>query len=341
MLRAFDAHDDPQLPRGKQDWRRDPHVIWYHRSTGIWRSVWIEEVPELHVRSIDWDFDLPTGSVGYVVRLPGALPGGAAIGISLTHEDETLAHIEVVSSGDRVAGRIELPTPRNAQDRERLLWTPEQPVLIDAAVVVRDHGTGDADETLGYLGLRTTAVGRGMFLLNRMPYFIRSVLEQGYWPETHLAAPSPVHLRLEVELIKELGFNALQVHQKVEDPRFHHCANRVGLLVWVETAAAYEYTPDAAGALMSEWLQIVAQYRNHPSVVTWVPVNESWGVQDLADDPAQRSFVRAITEMTRALDPNRPVVSNDGWVGAHRQRPAHRARLHDRRRGAARPVRFA
>src|SRR5699024_884904 len=119
--------------------------------------------------------------------------------------------------------------------------------------------------------------------------------------------------REEIELIKELGFNAARIHQKVEDPRFLFWADRLGLLIWGETANAYAFSPRAAAALTAEWTEIVEQVRPHPSVVTWVPMNESWGVRDLADHAPQKDLTIALTALTRSLDPSRPVVSNDGY----------------------------
>jgi hypothetical protein len=164
-----------------------------------------------------------------------------------------------------------------------------------------------------YLGVRTVGTEGAHFLLNDRPHVIRGVLSQGYWPESHLAAPGPDALRAEAELIRELGFTTVRVHQKFEDPRFLYWADRLGLLVWGETAAAYEFSPRAAELLTGEWMRIVERDRSHPSVVTWVPLNESWGVQDIARSEAQRQFARGLTGLTRALDPSRPVVSNDGW----------------------------
>ena len=142
---------------------------------------------------------------------------------------------------------------------------------------------------------------------------MRSVLNQGYWPESHLAAPSRAALRREVELIKELGFNAARNHQKIEDPRFLYWADRLGLMVWGEVAGAYEFSPRAVHRLMAEWMDAVERDASHPSIVTWVPVNESWGVQEIRTNPAQQAYARSLADVTRALDPTRPVVSNDGW----------------------------
>jgi hypothetical protein len=142
---------------------------------------------------------------------------------------------------------------------------------------------------------------------------VRAVLAQNYWPESHLAAPSPSALRREVELILELGFNAARVHQKAEDPRFLYWADRLGLLVWAETASAYAFNIQAMANLTREWVELVRRDRSHPSLIAWVPFNESWGVQHISHDQRQRSFSLSLTHLTRALDSSRPVVSNDGW----------------------------
>lgn len=133
------------------------------------------------------------------------------------------------------------------------------------------------------------------------------------WTSSHLTAPSLAAYREEAELIKELGFNAARIQQKVEDPRFPFWADRLGLLIWGETANAYAFSPRAAAALTGEWTELVEQVRPHPSVVTWVPMNESWGVRDLADHAPQKDLTIALTALPRSLDPSCPVVSNDGY----------------------------
>ena len=312
VVRARDDVIDPEVPRGKQDWQREPHVIWYHRSTGIWRSVWLESVATQHVQTIEWTTDYTAASVSVVILLALAPAASTAVDIELSVPGEILARLTVAPQSVRTSITIELAALRNAQSREEYLWSPENPTLIDAAIVVREGGH-IVDEVASYLGIRSTTVGAGSFRLNGVPYFVRSVLEQGWWDESHLTAPTPAHYRAEVEAILSLGFNAARIHQKTEDPRMLYWADRLGLLVWGESAAAYTYSSRAARLLISEWQEIVEQYRNHPSIVTWVPINESWGVQDAAVSPAQRDFIQAIASLTRALDPSRPVVSNDGW----------------------------
>jgi beta-galactosidase/beta-glucuronidase len=309
------AHDDPtdlRLSRGKQDWELQPHVVWYRRSTGIWRSVWTEEVAAQHVTGLAWSFDLAAARVVAEIELSASPANDTVAAVELRLGDVVLGSGTAVAAGRRVATAIDVPALRNGQARDQLLWSPDNPVLVDAAISI-DVGGQTSDEVTSYLGLRTVAAADGHFLLNGRPYPLRSVLEQGYWPESLYTPPSVDAMRREVELIRELGFNAARVHQKVEDPRLLAWADRLGVLLWAELPSAYEYSANGAAGLMSEWLEAVRQQCNHPSVVTWVPMNESWGIQDVATDPAQQAFARALADATRAVDPTRPVISNDGW----------------------------
>lgn len=313
VIRAADDPGQSEYPRGKQDWLPRPHEIWYERSTGIWRSVWLEEVAATHVTDSAWTFDPVAGRVDFSVTLNGAPRPGSELRVALQLGDERIGAVTIPASHDLLRGSVDLPTLRNTQHREQYLWSPEHPRLIDIDLVLVDSDAQAIDRAATYCGLRSVGVDRGAFLVNDRPFFVRSVLEQGYWPESHLTAPSPDAYRTEVELIRDLGFNVVRIHQKTEDPRFLYWADRLGLLVWGESASPYAFTPRGAARVVAEWTDIVRQYQGHPSIVTWVPVNESWGVQDLAHASAQRSFVAALSALTRSLDPSRPVVSNDGW----------------------------
>jgi beta-galactosidase/beta-glucuronidase len=309
------AHDDPRdvtQPRGKQDWQDEPHDIWYHRTSGIWQPVWCEVVPPVALEHLAWTPDVPGSRVdlGITLREEPAEPVTVAVRLEL--DGQLLADHTVQVSAQRSTTTIAVPALRNGQARQGLLWSPECPRLVDATVRVLT-GTQVVDEVTSYLGLRSAAVGARAFLLNGLPYYVRSVLGQGYWPASHLAAPDAGALRREVELVKELGFNAVRVHQKVEDPRFLYWADRLGVLVWGETANAFAFTPEAVRRLTTEWLDVVHRDVSHPCIVTWVPLNESWGVQDIAVQPAQQAYATALAALTRAVDPSRPVISNDGW----------------------------
>ena len=346
------AEDDPTAldqPRGKQDWREQPHGIWYDRTTGIWQPVWVETVPADHVADVAWLPDVSAGLVHGEVTLSRPPRTPLVLAVRLWLGDELLAEVSSRVLTRVVSLDVVVPALRNGQERARLLWSPESPTLVDVEVVLREAaplddevgGAGPVVDTVAsYLGLRSVSVGGGVFRLNDQPYETRSVLNQGFRPETHLATRGPEELRHEVELTKAMGFNAVRVHQKAEDPRFLFWADRLGLLVWGETASPYEFSTESATLLTREWLDLVRRDRSHPSVVVWVPVNESWGVQDIAMVPAQQQLAQALASLTRALDPTRPVVSNEGWehvdsdiLGIHDYTvdPAHlRARYADR-----------
>jgi hypothetical protein len=142
---------------------------------------------------------------------------------------------------------------------------------------------------------------------------MRLVLDQGYWPDTLMTPPSEEAIIEDIRLIKAAGFNGVRKHQKIEDPRFLYWADRMGLLVWEEMPSAYRFTHEAVERLVREWMEVIDRDSNHPCIVVWVPFNESWGVPDLPDNEAHRSFVQSLYHLTRTLDPTRPVIGNDGW----------------------------
>lgn len=312
VVRAEDQPQDVTQPRGKQDWQLEPHAFWYHRTTGIWQPVWLERVPEMRMTEVHWMPDLPTASVGMEVRLSRVPDRPLTLRVRLSIDDELLAEHVVGLTDQSLQHTIVVPAARNSLDLSRITWSPQSPVLIDAEITVVDDSE-IVDQVSSYFGFRSAGFADGKFLLNGRPYFLRMVLEQGYWPNSHLAAPDGDSLRKEVELIKELGFNGARIHQKVEDPRFLYWCDRLGLLVWSEMPSAYAFSTVAVERLTREWLDVVRRDRSHPCVVTWVPFNESWGVHHVETSQTQQHYISALYHLTKALDPSRPVVGNDGW----------------------------
>jgi len=312
VVRAEDQPLDLYQPRGKQDWLEQPHAIWYRRTTGIWQPVWAEWVSETHVERVRWTPDISRGRLGVEVKLNRAPRQPLAVQVRLSLRGQVLAEDTYRVIEREVSREIQLPLGQAVMHSDKVLWSPEHPNLIDAEITLLDGGRV-LDEIISYAGMRSVGLDSGRFLLNGGPYYLRMVLEQGYWPETCLAAPSGEAIRREVELIKRLGFNSARIHQKVEDPRFLYWCDRLGLAVWGEMSNAFLYSPEAAARLMQEWAEVVERDYNHPCIVTWVPLNESWGTHDLQGDPRQREFLRALIAITKAWDATRPVIDNDGW----------------------------
>lgn len=313
VVRAEDRADGLEQPRGKQDWQDDPHAIWYHRTSGIWQPVWIEEVPETYIANVQFTPDMNQGAITVEIVLAALPPPGTTCEVALSSKGRPLTRQRLELTHARQKTTIHLREFEHGQARSHLVWSPKAPNLIDAEITLRSEGEDITDVCRSYFGMRSCGVQGKRFLLNDQPFFVRSVLSQGFWPQSHAAAPDEDAIRREVELIKELGFNAVRLHQKVEDPRFLHWCDRLGLLVWGEMPSAYEFSNRMVERVTREWMEIIERDRSHACVVTWVPINESWGVTDIARRPEQQAFATALYSLTKALDPTRPVISNDGW----------------------------
>ncbi len=209
--------------------------------------------------------------------------------------------------------RIALSDPGIDDFRNELLWSPEKPTLIEADLKLWAERGDLLDEVWSYTALRTIAVQGNRLVLNGRPYYLRMVLDQGYWPESGLTAPGDEALQRDVQLAKAMGFNGVRKHQKIEDPRFLYWADHLGLLVWEEMPSAYRFTKRSIQRLTREWMDVVRRDYSHPCIVAWVPFNESWGVPNLPDNQPERNWVRALYHLTKTLDPTRPVIGNDGW----------------------------
>lgn len=312
VVRVEDDPSDLAQPRGKQDWELEPHGIWYRRTTGIWQPVWLEAVPETSVSYLAWSADVPSGSVTLSLELTERPPQAVVVAVTLNLDGLELASVTYTQHEPRSQFVIMLPHQSNGQAYQRLLWSPEKPRLVAATVTVTPPGQAP-DVVASYFGMRSVGWSKGHVLLNDRPYYVRAVLEQGFWPDTHYAAPSAEALRDEVRLIKSLGFNAARIHEKAEDPRFLYWADALGLLVWGESASAFEFSPTAIERNSREWAALIRRDISHPSIMLWAPLNESWGVQHIRHKPAQLAYARALFHLTKALDPGRLVISNDGW----------------------------
>jgi beta-galactosidase/beta-glucuronidase len=312
VVRAEDQPQDLHQPRGKQDWQPEPHAIWYDRTSGIWQPVWLEEVPETRVRSLRWTPDVDDRSVRLLARLRTDGSSDLRLRVVLRRGLEILADDTYTVDHTEVRRSIALPNGDLSVGPSSLLWSPEHPNLIDATIMLL-AGEEVLDQVESYTALRSICSSRDRLLLNNRPYYLRLVLAQNFWPESHLAAPDADALRREVQLVKDLGFNGVRLHQKVEDPRFLAWCDRLGVLVWAEMPSAYEFSPTAVQRITQEWLEVLERDASHPCVIAWVPINESWGVPALERSAAQQNFVRGLYHLTKAVDPDRLVIGNDGW----------------------------
>ncbi|MGV3616060.1 MAG: glycoside hydrolase family 2 protein [Fimbriimonas sp.] len=306
VLRVEDSQNGEQ-PRGKQSRTGIAHGIDYICTTGIWQTVWLERVPVMRLADVRIVPHLngPGGEDALEITTYLHAPwGGYEVEIEVRYGDAVLARRR--DACGRSVSHVYLPVPNAPR------WTPDAPELLDVILRLWE-GDGVLDEVRTYTGMRSVGTADGRMVLNGEPIYLRMVLDQGYWPESLLTGPTDEALRRDVELMKAMGFNGARKHQKVEDPRWLYWCDKLGLLVWDEMANAREWSLDAEEAFIAEWERVVRRDANHPCIVAWVPVNESWGVPKLEEHPAQLAFLERLVALTRRLDPTRPVVDNDGW----------------------------
>jgi beta-galactosidase/beta-glucuronidase len=313
VVRVEDDPSDLAKPRGKQDWQLEPHSIWYPRTSGIWQTVWIENVPTSAISRVAFTPNLARWEIGLEAWIDSAGREGLRLGVKLTSHDQVLAADTYQVIAGEVHRGIALSDPGIDDSRNELLWSPESPNLVQVSLSLWGERGEKLDSAQSYVALRSTAVQGDRFLLNSRPYSLRLVLDQGYWPDTGLTAPDDEALVADIRLAKQMGFNGVRKHQKIEEPRYLYWADTIGLAVWEEMPSAYRFTRQSVERLSREWTAVIERDYSHPCIICWVPFNESWGVPNLPENPRERHYVQALYHLTRTLDPTRPVIGNDGW----------------------------
>lgn len=310
-----EVKDDPfdlEMPRGKQYWEEHPRSIFYDRTTGIWQSVWLEAASPLHLEQclITPLFDERSVRFDYILSQATLCTIEAAI--SFEGAEFACVSIKAESKSGSFTVQLDQSALQKWNFCEDLCWTPETPRLFDVQYRVL-QGNGECDCVHTYFGMRKVSIESGVFMLNNRPYYQKLVLDQGYWPDSLMTAPDDDAFVQDIRLIKSMGFNGVRKHQKIEDPRFLYHADHMGLLVWGEIGSAYIYSRTSARQLYCEWQEAILRDYNHPCIIVWTPLNESWGVQEIYQNEMQQAHSQALYHLIRSLDCTRPVISNDGW----------------------------
>jgi beta-galactosidase/beta-glucuronidase len=301
VVRAEDQPTDRYMPRGKQYWEPQSRSIFYTRTSGIWQTVWLEATGDSYLDSVAFD-PRRDGIVRIDARVSRWQPG-LELSATVKSGQDVVATTSGRAGSSRATIALSVPSPRR--------WSPGAPNLYDVVLELR-RGSTVVDRVTSYFGFRTISIEGGRLAVNGRPTFLKLVLDQGYWPESVLTPPTDEAIQYDIRMTKEMGFNGARKHQKVEDPRFLYWADKMGFLVSGEMANAYLFDEVYVARFTREWIEAVERDRNHPSVVMWAPLNESWGVPDL-DDPRQQAHLKSLYTLTRSLDPTRPVIDNEGW----------------------------
>jgi len=301
LVRAEDPPTDRYIPRGKQHWEERPAGIFYARTTGIWQTVWLEPVPGSFLQRVRINPQM-NGNV----RIDGTIAypqPSQSLTVMVQRNGQPIATATSLAEGPRVSVDLDVPAPD--------LWSPETPNLYDLRMELRGSNE-QIDHVDSYFGFRSVSTKGGRVLLNDQPIYLRTVLDQGYWPDSNLTPPTDEAIQFDLRCAKQMGFNGVRKHQKVEDPRYLYWADKLGMLVSAEMANAYLFNADAVGRMTREWIEVVNRDYNHPCIIIWVPVNESWGVPNIKD-ARQQAHLKALYYLTKSLDSSRLVIDNDGW----------------------------
>ena len=284
-IRVWDPSDEGPQPRGKQVAR--PEGIWYTPVTGIWQTVWLEAVPQTYIRQIKITPDIDSGRILAVTGVENRLPGDKLL---VSMWDGSKKVTEQQADGEEMS--VPVPDPK--------LWSPEHPFLYDLKLSLLRKGRV-VDEVQSYFAMRKIASQSGpnsimQILLNNKPVFQYGPLDQGWWPDGLYTAPTDEALRFDIEKTKEMGFNMIRKHVKVEPARWYYYCDQLGMLVWqdmpsgdmktgrwdsrpaVEGIAQDAERSDSSQAIYRrEWNAIIDALYHFPSIVVWVPFNEGWG----------------------------------------------------------------
>jgi beta-galactosidase/beta-glucuronidase len=300
-VRAHFPPTDRYIPRGKQFWEPKSKSIFYTRTSGIWQPVWMEPTGASFLDRVKI-----TPAIDQAVRLEFDIARpqpDLEVTASATFAGQTAASATAHTSAARATALLSIDEPE--------LWSPSSPNLYDLVLELRRGGVV-LDRVQTYFGIRSVAAESGRVLLNGNPIFLKMVLDQGYWPESNLTPPTDEAIQYDIRMTKEMGFNGARKHQKLEDPRYLYWADHLGFLVSSEMANAYEFDDAYVARFTREWTAAVERDYNHPSIMVWVPINESWGVPNLRD-ARQQNHLKSLYALTHSLDATRLVVDNDGW----------------------------
>lgn len=301
-----------EQPRGKQRWIKDNFGCWYVQTTGIWKTVWMETVPEVYLSGLKLTPDVENSSIQIEYAVEKAETEGdwsieAEIEFQGAAINDSVKRITRGTVNDTISVYCPEESPWGVHH-----WTLAHPDLYDLTIRIRKDGQV-VDEVLSYFGMREIRIEAGNILLNGMPLYQRLILDQGYWEDSHLTPPCEEALIDDIDKLHAMGYNGLRKHMKIEDERFLYWCDVKGMLVWSEMAAAYEFSDKAVQEFTKEWMEVVRQNYSHPCIITWTPFNESWGISRVKTNRKQQAFTESIYYLTKSMDSMRPVIVNDGW----------------------------
>lgn len=300
------AEDDVRSnfqPSGKQSHQLNSYGCMYTRTTGIWQTVWLEAVANTYASTMTVWPDAANGRVTIEVGVDRPI-AGVGLEVLVLSEGKEIAVGRVKQAGAQNTVTLDIPEP--------VLWEPLQPFLYDLRIRVLD-GEALVDEVASYFGLRNVRIQGDRVLINGKSVFQRLILDQSFWPQSIYTAPTDAELKADIERSIAYGYNGARMHQKVFEPRYLYWADKLGYIVWGEFpdwGCSVKHHAQSRENFLREWTEAVLRDRNHPSIVTWMPLNEA---HSSGDRYAPVLFQELYT-LTRTIDPSRPCIDASGYT---------------------------
>lgn len=292
-----------EKPRGKQRYKDHNFECWYVDTTGIYKTVWLEYVTDRYVDNVKITPLLNEKKV--ILEYSTVNASGLKIKSDVSFEESKIASGVVEVVDDKATIELDLGD-------DIFPWDLETPNLYDLKISLV-NAEEVLDEVSSYFGVREVKTSNGKILLNGKVLYQKLVLDQGYWLDSHLTAPSTEALYEDIMKMRELGFNGCRKHQKIEDDRFYYYCDVLGYVLWSEMPSMFTNTAKSRAVFEKEWMETVVQHYNHPSVLVWTPLNESWGVGAILNRKVEQDFANILYHVTKEYDPYRLVITNDGW----------------------------
>lgn len=311
-VRAFDDSYRKDMPRGKQLWTDGPFGCWYRRYTGIWQTVWLEAVEKLHIAGFVLRPDSDRGMLDICAEVEGLEHGKSCrLAVRVEFRGDYVGEADIEVTGRHTELSLPIVLPRlNMEGLAQ--WNTVTPNLYSIGFTLADGGR-ICDSAESYFGIRKLETAEGKMLTAGFPFYLRMILNQGYYPEGFITPEDDERIKSDIMLIKELGYNGMRIHQKIESAKFLYYCDLLGIFVWEEMPSSYEFRKDACGEYLHQLDEIIKRDINHPSIITWVLFNESWGILKIRTDKTQQDFTLSAYYAARTLDDTRFIISNDGW----------------------------
>lgn len=317
IVQVYDPTDSNWQDRGKQV--HESKGFWYTATSGIWQTVWLEPVNEIYIKKIKLTPDIDKSEINIKTEFDGNAEIKA-----------------IIKDGEKIIFAGKISNDSSIKIRDQKLWSPENPFLYDVAIALCDEDGNMLDAVSSYFGMRKYSIGYDdkaipRLMLNNKPYFHNGLLDQGYWSDGGMTAPCDEAMIFDIKSMKDLGFNMLRKHIKVEPQRWYYHCDRIGMLVWQDmVCGASKIDMLAVGVLPNLFIRKIKDNKykffgvedpqcrslhekslytmidnlyNFTSIACWVPFNESWGQFD----------AKEIGQAVKKYDPTRHVDHASGW----------------------------